>query len=54
MGRGVQVDFSNTLLIMTSNIGAELLVNQAESADIEDVRDGVMDAVKSHFPPLNS
>jgi ATP-dependent Clp protease ATP-binding subunit ClpB len=50
-GQGRTVDFSNTLLIMTSNIGAELLVNQAEGADIEDVRDGIMDAVKSYFRP---
>jgi len=50
-GQGRTVDFSNTLLIMTSNIGADLLVNQKEGADIEDVRDDVMTAVKSHFRP---
>ena len=50
-GQGRTVDFSNTLLIMTSNIGADLLVNQKEGADIEDARDGVMDAVKAYFRP---
>ncbi len=50
-GQGRTVDFSNTLLIMTSNIGADLLVNQKDGEDVELVRDGVMNAVKSHFRP---
>jgi len=50
-GQGRTVDFSNTLMILTSNIGADLLVNQAEGADVEDVRGGVIQAVKSHFRP---
>ena len=50
-GQGRTVDFSNTLMIMTSNIGADLLVNQPEGADVDDVREGVMDAVKAYFRP---
>ncbi len=50
-GQGRTVDFSNTLLIMTSNIGADVLVNQKDGADIEDVRGDIMDAVKSYFRP---
>jgi ATP-dependent Clp protease ATP-binding subunit ClpB len=50
-GQGRTVDFTNTLLIMTSNIGADLLVNQAEGEDVEAVRDGVMDSVRTHFRP---
>ncbi|PCI01661.1 MAG: ATP-dependent chaperone ClpB [Alphaproteobacteria bacterium] len=50
-GQGRTVDFTNTLLIMTSNIGADLLVNQPEGADVEEVRDGVMTAMRNHFRP---
>jgi ATP-dependent Clp protease ATP-binding subunit ClpB len=50
-GQGRTVDFSNTLLIMTSNIGSDLLVNQKDGEDVVLVRDGVMNAVKSHFRP---
>lgn len=50
-GQGRTVDFSNTLLIMTSNLGAEHLVNQEDGADVEDVRENVMEAVKSAFRP---
>ncbi len=50
-GQGRTVDFRNTLLIMTSNIGAEHLVNQKEGADVEDVRGLVMDAVRASFRP---
>jgi len=50
-GQGRTVDFTNTLRIRTSNIGADVLVNQAEGADVEDVRGRVMDAVRAHFRP---
>lgn len=50
-GQGRTVDFSNTVLIMTSNLGAEHLVKQKDSADVEDVRDKVMDAVRKAFRP---
>lgn len=50
-GQGRTVDFSNTLLIMTSNLGAEHLVNQIDGADVDEVREDVMNAVRSAFRP---
>jgi ATP-dependent Clp protease ATP-binding subunit ClpB len=50
-GQGRTVDFRNTLIIMTSNLGAEYLVNQAEGHDTDEVRDEVMGVVRSHFRP---
>lgn len=50
-GQGRTVDFANTLLIMTSNLGADHLVNQKDGEDIENVREDVMTAVRAHFRP---
>ncbi|KND16462.1 ATPase AAA [Pannonibacter phragmitetus] len=50
-GQGRTVDFRNTLIIMTSNLGAEYLVNQPEGEDTDKVRDEVMGVVRSHFRP---
>ncbi|MFN0219445.1 MAG: ATP-dependent chaperone ClpB [Hyphomicrobium sp.] len=50
-GQGRTVDFKNTLIILTSNIGAEFLVNQKEGEDTEQVRDEVMDEVRRRFRP---
>jgi ATP-dependent Clp protease ATP-binding subunit ClpB len=50
-GQGRTVDFRNTLIIMTSNLGSEFLVNQSEGQDVEEVRDEVMGVVRSHFRP---
>jgi ATP-dependent Clp protease ATP-binding subunit ClpB len=50
-GQGRTVDFRNTLIIMTSNLGSEYLVNQPEGEDSEQVRDQVMAVVRSHFRP---
>ena len=50
-GQGRAVDFRNTLIIMTSNLGADYLVNQAEGHDSDEVRDEVMVVVRSHFRP---
>lgn len=50
-GQGRTVDFSNTLLIMTSNLGAEILVGMKEGEDIEKYRDPVMDIVRKAFRP---
>lgn len=49
--QGHVVDFRHTLIILTSNLGAEHLVNLAEGQDSEDVRDQVMDVVKQAFRP---
>ncbi|WP_439636571.1 ATP-dependent chaperone ClpB [Oceanicaulis sp.] len=46
-GQGRTVDFRNTILIMTSNLGSEFLL----SGDVEDARDQVMDVVRGAFRP---
>ncbi len=50
-GQGRTVDFKNTLIIMTSNIGSEYLVNLAEEQDTDEVREPVMAVVRKHFRP---
>jgi len=50
-GQGRTVDFRNTLIIMTSNLGAEYLVGLPEGDDVDKVRDEVMGVVRSHFRP---
>jgi ATP-dependent Clp protease ATP-binding subunit ClpB len=50
-GQGRTVDFRNTLIIMTSNIGSEFLVNQPEGEDTSAVREQVMMMVRAHFRP---
>jgi ATP-dependent Clp protease ATP-binding subunit ClpB len=50
-GQGRTVDFRNTLIIMTSNLGSEFLVNQPEGEDTMAVRDQVMGIVRAHFRP---
>ncbi|WP_281926604.1 ATP-dependent chaperone ClpB [Roseibium album] len=50
-GQGRTVDFRNTLIIMTSNLGSEFLVSQPEGQDSDAVRDDVMSAVRGHFRP---
>jgi ATP-dependent Clp protease ATP-binding subunit ClpB len=50
-GQGRTVDFRNTLIIMTSNLGSEYLVGQAEGEDTAEVRDQVMAIVRSSFRP---
>ncbi|WP_395945711.1 ATP-dependent chaperone ClpB [Brevundimonas sp.] len=50
-GQGRTIDFRNTLIIMTSNLGSEFLANQGEGDDVEAVRPFVMEAVRGHFRP---
>jgi len=50
-GQGRTVDFANTVLIMTSNLGAEHLAAQEDGDDIEKVRPKVMEAVRKFFRP---
>jgi len=50
-GQGRTVDFRNTMIIMTSNLGAEYLTALGENEDSESARDQVMDVVKSFFRP---
>jgi len=50
-GQGHTVDFRNTLIVMTSNLGSDYLVNQPEGQDTDAVRDQVMGVVRSAFRP---
>ncbi|MES0030717.1 ATP-dependent chaperone ClpB [Mesorhizobium sp. M0040] len=50
-GQGRTVDFRNTLIIMTSNLGGEYLVNLGEDQDVDVVRDEVMNVVRASFRP---
>jgi ATP-dependent Clp protease ATP-binding subunit ClpB len=50
-GQGRTVDFKNTLIIMTSNLGSEHLVALGEDQDVDEVRDDVMAVVKRTFRP---
>jgi ATP-dependent Clp protease ATP-binding subunit ClpB len=50
-GQGHTVDFRNTLIVMTSNLGADFLVNQPDGQDTDAVRDQVMSVVRSAFRP---
>lgn len=49
--QGVRVDFKNTIIILTSNIGSEILVNQPDDEDTEKVKPQVMEYVKATFRP---
>ncbi|MEM1379206.1 MAG: ATP-dependent chaperone ClpB [Pseudomonadota bacterium] len=50
-GQGRTVDFRNTLIILTSNLGAEFMAALTEESDVEAVRPQVMDAVRGAFRP---
>jgi len=50
-GQGRTVDFRNTLIIMTSNIGAQHLLNLGEGETVQAAKVGVMAEVSAHFRP---
>ncbi len=50
-GQGRVVDFKNTLIILTSNLGSQALSLLPEGANAEEARDQVMVAVRAHFRP---
>jgi len=50
-GQGRTIDFKNTLIIMTSNLGSQYLADQPEGEDVEAVRPLVMEQVRAHFRP---
>ncbi|MEO0691197.1 MAG: AAA family ATPase, partial [Pseudomonadota bacterium] len=50
-GQGRVVDFSNTLIILTSNLGSQFLSNLPDDGKVADVEDQVMDVVRGHFRP---
>ncbi|MFM5894125.1 MAG: ATP-dependent chaperone ClpB, partial [Novosphingobium sp.] len=50
-GQGRQVDFTNTLIILTSNLGSQYLASLEEGQDVESVEPQVMEVVRGHFRP---
>ncbi|WP_120717458.1 ATP-dependent chaperone ClpB [Tsuneonella amylolytica] len=50
-GQGRVVDFSNTLIILTSNLGSQYLAQLEDGQDVESVEPQVMDVVRAHFRP---
>ncbi|MEJ6396275.1 ATP-dependent chaperone ClpB [Yoonia sp. 208BN28-4] len=50
-GQGRTVDFKQTLIILTSNLGAQALSQLPDGADAGDAKRGVMEAVRAHFRP---
>ncbi|CRL12624.1 Chaperone protein ClpB [Phaeobacter italicus] len=50
-GQGRTVDFKQTLIILTSNLGAQALSQLPDGADAADAKRDVMDAVRAHFRP---
>ncbi|MDP6787378.1 MAG: ATP-dependent chaperone ClpB [Rhodospirillales bacterium] len=50
-GQGRTVDFRNTLIVLTSNLGAEMLAAQEEGRDSTELREPVMEIVRAAFRP---
>ncbi|MBA4163872.1 MAG: ATP-dependent chaperone ClpB [Erythrobacter sp.] len=50
-GQGRVVDFSNTLIILTSNLGSQYLASLDDTQKVEDVEPQVMEVVRAHFRP---
>lgn len=50
-GKGRTVDFKNTMIIMTSNLGSDILSNATGADDAKKIKDKVMDIVKASFRP---
>ena len=50
-GQGRTVDFKNTIIVLTSNLGSDILAAQPEGEDIAMAYKGVMEMVRGHFRP---
>jgi ATP-dependent Clp protease ATP-binding subunit ClpB len=50
-GQGRTVDFTNTIIVLTSNLGSQFIAQLPEGRDTSDVRGEVMDVVRGHFRP---
>lgn len=50
-GQGRTVDFKQTLIILTSNLGSQALSQLPEGSDADQAKSAVMDAVRAHFRP---
>ena len=50
-GQGRTVDFTNTIIVLTSNLGSQFIAGLGEGESVESVEPQVMDIVRSHFRP---
>ena len=50
-GQGRTVDFSNTIIILTSNLGSQYLANLEDGQSVDSVEPQVMEIVRAHFRP---
>ena len=50
-GQGRVADFTNTIIVLTSNLGSQFLTGLADGQKVEDVEPQVMEIVRSHFRP---
>ncbi|MHA6718148.1 ATP-dependent chaperone ClpB [Sphingomonas sp. RS6] len=50
-GQGRTVDFANTIIILTSNLGSQFLTNLPDGHGVEEVEPQVMEVVRAHFRP---
>ena len=50
-GQGRTVDFKNTVIVMTSNLGSQIIQEKAETANYEEMKSDVMEVVGSYFRP---
>lgn len=50
-GQGHVVNFTNTIIILTSNLGSQFLADLDEDENVETKRDAVMETVRAHFRP---
>jgi ATP-dependent Clp protease ATP-binding subunit ClpB len=50
-GQGRTVDFTNTLIILTSNLGSQYIAGLGEGEDVDAVEPQVMEVVRGHFRP---
>jgi ATP-dependent Clp protease ATP-binding subunit ClpB len=50
-GQGRTVDFTNTIIVLTSNLGSQFIASLPEGKDVDEARDAVMEVVRGHFRP---
>jgi len=50
-GQGRTVDFTNTIIVLTSNLGSQFIASLADDEPVEKVEDQVMEIVRAHFRP---
>jgi ATP-dependent Clp protease ATP-binding subunit ClpB len=50
-GQGRTVDFTNTIIILTSNLGSQFIAGLSEGEDVDKVEPQVMEVVRGHFRP---